>query len=130
MYMNTTEHASAVEAAHTPVSLKLALGPTIEVPVKFDVQDAGRLQTHSFRLTCRRESQERIAALSAAGGSAVAFMAEVTTDWQGQRLVLVDDTQQPASFTAEALDLLFSLPGLASVAFSSYLTAVGATAKS
>jgi len=110
---------------------KLAIDDKVEVPVKFTLKAGKVNKTFAFTLHCNRLMQEDITArLEACEFKYKPFMAspEVTTGWEGQRLVLnADDT--PAEFSEEALDALLSAPGVAQLCFAAYQKECGAKEK-
>ncbi|OWW18409.1 hypothetical protein [Noviherbaspirillum denitrificans] len=111
------------------MAFKLAVANTVIVPVKFTVNNAGKEEQHNFSLDCARLMQNEITAKTKQGDGLISdFMKGVTRNWSDQRLV-IDDENNPVPFSAEAFDVMLSLPGLPAVAFNSYLKECGAKEK-
>lgn len=111
------------------MSYKFAIGNTVEVPVKFSVNDGAKASSQTVTLVCDRMSEEgRRENLKKDGLSVDDFMAKVTTGWKDQRFLL-DEDGRPADFSADALAALFGFPGLAVLAFTAYLKESGAKEK-
>ena len=107
----------------------LAVEDTVEVPVKFTLKAKSVAKLFAFTLTATRLAQDEITArLEDKEKKVKDFMADVVTDWSGQRLVLGDDGA-PAAFSPEALDALLNVAGVASVCFSAYFKECGAKEK-
>lgn len=100
---------------------KLTVADVIELPVKFSLNDAGKTQSHSFHLSAKRMSQESLrAVMDDEGRKTRDLLQEQITGWRGQRLV-VDDSEQPADFNADAFDCLLSLVGMEQIVLVAYL---------
>lgn len=111
------------------MKFKFAIGNTVEVPVKFSVNDGAKTSSQTVTLVCDRMSEEeRKDSLKDGGLSVTDFMTKVTTGWKDQRFLLGED-DRPAEFSADALAALFSFPGLAVLAFTTYLKESGAKEK-
>ncbi|MDO9277130.1 MAG: hypothetical protein Q7U05_01025 [Polaromonas sp.] len=107
----------------------LAVENTVEVPVKFTLKNKGVARLFSFTLIADRLPQDDISArLEDKERKVKDFMADVITGWSGQRLLL-DATGEPAEFSAEALEALLNVAGVASVCFTAYLKECGAKEK-
>lgn len=99
---------------------KIAVSDTVPVVVKATIADEhGKLVNHKFTLTCERRDAEQMKDVVSGSFNARDFMKEVTTGWEGQRLVLEDDGT-PAAFEPDALDALLNIGGLAMVCFIAY----------
>jgi len=99
---------------------KIAVSNTVPVVVKATIADEhGKLVNHKFTLTCERRDAEQMKDVVAGSFNARDFMKEVTTGWEGQRLVLEEDGS-PAAFEPDALEALLNIGGLAMVAFIAY----------
>lgn len=99
---------------------KIAVSNTVPVTVRATIADAdGKLVNHKFTLTCERRDAEQMKEVAIGSFNVRDFMKEVTTDWEGQRLVLEDDGT-PAAFEPDALDALLNIGGLAMVCFIAY----------
>lgn len=108
---------------------KLIISDIVKVPVKFEVNDAGRKVTQSLMLVCDRLAQAEVDAIindPAANWSDT--LRRVVTGWEGQRVVVEEDGA-PSAFSAEALEVLMTIPGLSMLAVKAYAANVGATAK-
>lgn len=107
---------------------KLVIADVVRVPVRFEVTEDGRKVVHSLSLTCSRMVQDDIDAARTSDEKLSAFLSRVVIGWSDQRLVVEDDGT-PSAFSAEALAVLLTLPGLSTVIFNGYMQRVGATAK-
>lgn len=114
----------------TAPKFKLAVSNTVAVPMKFSLNDNGVIKKHAFTLHAERLSQEAFTARVKEKGEELisSFMAPLITGWQGQRLVL-DLADQPADFSPDALEALFSVAGVAMVAYASYQKVLAASEK-
>ena len=111
------------------MALKLAIQDVVNVPVRAVFNDGGQTRRFDFTLQCTRMATDPLAeAIRSEDKKTTEIMAEVTTGWSGQRLVLGDDGE-PAPFSKEALGVMLSAPGLANLAFNAYLKEVGAREK-
>lgn len=112
------------------MKFKFAVEDTVEVPVKFTVKNGGVDNKMNFTLVCKRmESGELKSTLEGDEKLTKEFVLDVTTDWKGQRFLVEEATGNPAEFSREALEALLSFPGLANMAFISYLKENGAKEK-
>lgn len=107
------------------MAYKLRIGNFIEVPIHLRVRDGGQTKDFKFHITGKRLSAEE--ARSKLGGEGETanetvgeFLKAHITDWRGQTLV-VDEADQPAAFSAEALEALLSVAGAAGVIYLAYL---------
>lgn len=108
---------------------KVAVSDTVVVTVKASIADnGGKPVPHKFTLTCQRRGAAEMLAEMEGGFNAKAFMKEVTTGWEGQRLVLNEDGS-PAEFESDALDALLDISGMAMVCFAAYGNAASAQGK-
>jgi hypothetical protein len=108
---------------------KIAVSNTVAVSVKATIADeGGKPVTHKFKLICERRGAEEMKDQLEGNFNVKAFMKEVTTGWEDQRLVL-DEDNKPAEFEADALDALLDISGLAMVCFVAYGKDAAAQAK-
>lgn len=106
------------------MAFKLAIANVVEIPVRFKVQDGGTTKTHAFTLIGDRLDQQQVRDLAKDDETTVKeLLMQRLTGWRAQRLVL-DDSDQPAPFSPEALECLLSLPGMEMVAYRGYLQAL------
>jgi len=108
------------------MSFKIAIGNVVLVPVKFTLREGSVDRLFSFTLTATRRSQEEIEAQP--DQSVLDLLKEVTTDWQGQRLVLLDNNE-PAAFSTEAFDFMLKQPGILGVVWAAYQRQCGSKEK-
>lgn len=109
---------------------KVAVSDTVNVTVKATIADAGgKPVTHKFLLTCERRSADEMKDQMDSSFNVKAFLKEVTTGWEGQRLVLNEDDGKPAEFDSDALDELLNISGLAMVCFVAYGNQAAAQSK-
>ena len=104
--------------------MRLAIANIIEFPMTITVPGSDGSREHSFRLTGKRYSRdewnEALASLNAAGGDRdTVFLTESLTGWSGQDLV-VNEEGAPEPFSAEALQLLLTVPGMSIAVFLAY----------
>lgn len=98
------------------------ISPTVVVPVKGTLKDAGGAAVpFKFSLICRRmlasELKNRI---NSGDFDMKEIIKEVTTGWQGQRLINDQEAGEPAEFCAEAFDALLDISGMALVCFNAF----------
>lgn len=110
------------------MAYKCAIGNRVTVPVKIDINNAGKNVHHSFSLLCERLSQDEISAQIDEGSRVNQVIKRITKGWEGQRLVLNED-DSPADFNEEALDVMLNVAGLHQVIWLSYMKEVGAKTK-
>lgn len=107
----------------------LAIQNTVEVNVKFTLKEGRVSKPFAFTFMANRLEQDDITErLESKDKRIKDFMADVMTDWQGQRLVL-EDNGEPSPFGQEALGMLLNVAGVASVCFNAYLKECGAKEK-
>jgi hypothetical protein len=107
----------------------LRIGNFIQVPIRLEINDAGKNAVFSFRLTAKRLSVEQWKSHFTDGGehgeqTVTDFLLEHVTAWDGQNLVMDDETNQPAPFTRENFELMLGVLGVQSVVFQGYLKEV------
>lgn len=109
---------------------KIVVSDTVAVQVKGALSDAdGKPASFKFTLVCKRLNAEEFKSRMEGGESTTKdVMQEVTTGWNGQRLVLEEDGT-PAEFCADALEALLDINGMANVCFVAYGKESGAHAK-
>jgi hypothetical protein len=110
---------------------KLAIGNVIGVKMKGTTRDEnGAEKRFEFTLVCNRVGNEELRKLLTSRESVTAesFFEKNATNWRGQELVQ-DEEGRPAPFSAEALAVLFTIEGMASMCWQAYLDQVVAVAK-
>lgn len=108
---------------------KLAIANIVKVPVKFTLNNGGKVSQFSFSVTCDRLDQDEIKSRLSDGESLIKeFLTGVITGWDGQKLVIEEDGT-PADFDAESLDMLLGTAGVAMVIFNAYFKECGAKEK-
>lgn len=112
------------------MAVKLAIADTIGVKVEGNtVDESGGDKPFKFVLVCNRLSQEKLRdEIANKDATSIDFFKRHALGWRDQRLV-TDDAGNPAPFSLEALELLFSISGMAGVCWSAYLAQVVATGK-
>lgn len=91
--------------------------------------DAGVAKSFNFELEQDRISQDELAQVVAdKSENASDFIKRTTHGWRNQRLVL-DDSDQPAEFSSEALAVLLQVSGMGGFCFQAYIEQVLVTAK-
>ena len=109
------------------MAIKIVVSPTVKFKVRGTLKDeAGTDQPFDFWLTCRRLDAEQIQAKLREGETSVVdFMVDVIEDWSGVK----DEDDKALDYTEAAYRELAKIPGVAQVAFRSYLTESGAKEK-
>lgn len=107
----------------------LKVGNFIEVPIRLEINDAGKPAVFRFKLTAKRLNVPEWQAHFGDDGEHKHqlmrdFLLEHITAWQGQTLVVDSDTNQPADFNRENFELMLSLLGVQGVVFQAYLKEV------
>ena len=109
------------------MAIKLKIARSLVFPVKGEITlEDGAVGAFDFRLRARRldvgEIDERF---KQQGMGKADFVRPLIEGWYD----VLDDDGAPVPYTAEGLDELFRLPGLAVLAFDSYLASVAAREK-
>lgn len=109
------------------MAFKLVERNTVPVTVKGKIADEnGKTEIFDFTLICKRMGADALQdALKTEDRNIKSFMADVVEGWKG---VLNQDGVNVA-FNEEALDQLLDVPGIAGIAFKTYLEEQGARAK-
>ncbi len=108
---------------------KLAVADVVKVPVKFNLNTGNKISAFAFSLACTRLDQKSLKQIVDDDNETISEVVKrIATGWQGQTLVL-DADDKPAEFSADALDAMLSVPGVAPVAWTAYLKEVGAKEK-
>ena len=109
---------------------KLVVSDTVQVPITVVLANAtGKADIFKFSLICRRLSGDDLRKQIAREDHLVNdFLAELTTGWQGQKLVTEDDGT-PSEFSPEALQDLLSIAGVPALCLAEYLKEVVAKSK-
>lgn len=110
---------------------KLVISNTVECPVSFTLNDAGRLRAFNFSLLATRkpaaELLEFIRLVSTPGEDhdqdVVQMLLDTVIGWRNQSLVVDEASGLPADFTREGLELVLGLMGVPALAFVSYIGA-------
>lgn len=110
------------------MGIKIVIEDKVRFKVKGVIRDGNGVdQPFDFSLTCLRLDAEQIKSRlsSDSDASVVDFMADVVEDWSGVR----DDADKPVPYSEDALRQLCKIPGVAAVAFRTYLAECGAREK-
>lgn len=109
------------------MSIKLTVSDTVQVPVKGKIADeAGRDQGFDFTLTCKRLNADELKVRMDVKDAPVAdLVRDVAQGWKG----VVGDDNAPIPFTADGLDQLLRIPGIALLSLTAYFKEVGAKEK-
>ena len=117
---------------------KLAVAPKVEFPIKFELEDAGKVRKFSARLVGDRVEEDVIQAhIEAQQGQSTreievatsAFLQQRITGWRDQTLVLDEDTDAPAAFSADAFGAMLAVAGMTGLVFAAYAEANRAKGK-
>lgn len=108
------------------MGFKLSVSDVIDVPVKGTLTNASKRETFSFTLQAKRMTQAEYREVFGDGATALTrdVLQERIVGWRDQRLVLDDDSGQPASFSAEALDCLLTVTGMEFTVAAAYVKAL------
>lgn len=98
------------------------ISATVLVTVKGSTKDAaGQPVPFKFTLTCNRLPASNLKdRINSGEFDMKEVMKEVTTDWKGQRLIIDQESNQPAEFCPEAFDALLDISGMALVCFNAF----------
>lgn len=109
------------------MAIKIVLSPLVKFKVQGTIKDAAGIdQPFSFSLTCRRLDQDQIkVTLQDETQTIIEFLAGVIEAWEGVR----DEDDKTIEYSEDALKRLALIPGVAVLAFRTYLTEVGAKEK-
>ncbi len=112
------------------MAYRLAISDKVGVKVEGStVDEDGVEKRFRFVLVCDRLPQDRLRDLIAdKSATSMDFFRDHAHGWRDQRLVL-DADGNPAPFSLEALQCLFTISGLSAVCWQAYLSQVVATAK-
>jgi hypothetical protein len=107
------------------MGFRLTIGDFLDVSVKGSVRDGARDVPFAFTLQAKRISTDAYRAALGDGSKVTVreFLTENITGWTSQRLVL-DDTDQPAAFSADAFAALLSVVGMEQTILAAYLRAL------
>lgn len=110
------------------MAIKITLSDTVGFKVKGSINDAaGVPQAFDFGLTCHRLDADQIQTKLKVENEATLtdFLCDVAVGWSGVR----DDADKPLDYTPDNLRALCKIPGIAGLAFRTYLAEVGAKEK-
>jgi hypothetical protein len=110
------------------MSIKIVVSDTVGIKVKGTINDAaGKPQPFDFSLTCVRLDQDQIKdkVSSETDAPLVDFLVDVVEDWTGVR----DEEDKPLPYSQQSLRRLLKIPGLAGMAFKTYLLEAGSKEK-
>jgi hypothetical protein len=110
------------------MAIKIVISDTVGFKVKGTINDAaGVPQAFDFNLTTTRLDADQIQAKlkTDSEASITDFLVDVTSGWSGVR----DEDGDAVPFTEGALRQLCKIPGIAGLAFKTYLVEVGAKEK-
>ena len=110
------------------MAIKIVISDTVGIKVKGTINDAaGVPQPFDFALTCNRLDADQIQSKlqNQSDASIAGFLADVVQGWSGVR----DGDDKPIAYTEDNFALLCKIPGVAALAFRTYLAEVGAKEK-
>ena len=107
----------------------LRIGNFVQLPVRLEINDAGKPAVFNFKLTAKRLSVDQWREHFTDGGehgeqTIKDFLLDHVTAWDGQTLVVDDATNQPAPFTRDNFAVMLSVLGVQGVIFQGYLKEV------
>ena len=110
------------------MAIKIVISNTVRFKFKGTIKDeAGTDQPFDFSLTCMRLDSEQIQAKlrGESDASVTDFLVDVVEDWSGVK----DADDKALPYSEDKLRALCRIPGIASLAFRTYLLEVGAKEK-
>lgn len=110
------------------MAIKIVISDTVGFKVKGTINDEkGTAQPFDFTLICSRLDQDQIQAKLKDHGDAslTDFLVDVIESWSGVR----DAADAPLPYSEANLRALCKIPGVAGLAFRTYLAEVGAKEK-
>lgn len=110
------------------MAIKIVISDTVGIKVKGTINDAaGVPQPFDFNLTCTRLDADQISAKlkSESEASITDFLADIIQGWSAVR----DADEKPLPYTEQNMRQLCKIPGVANLAFRTYLAEVGAKEK-
>jgi hypothetical protein len=117
------------------MAFKLAIAAVLVANVAFTMNDGGVTRDFKFKLHFDRLSEDewnkRIKNERGVPDQANVkkTLIEITRNWDGQQLVVDDQTYDPAPFSPEACAVLYDTPGFTDVALAAYIKEVSARVK-
>lgn len=116
------------------MAYKLAVAPTVRVPMIFEIKDGEKTKRFNFSLICARLTVDEFNDSNKDSSGVVTnekireTMMRITEGWTTQTFVL-DDDNQPAPFCPEALEVMFQANNVLDIAVASYMKESAAKAK-
>lgn len=111
------------------MKFKLAIGNTVQVPVRVKCNDGGAERVFEFRLACQRLTAEELKArMENQTVTTADIIREVAKGWDGQQLVVLE-SGEPAPFGPEALDCMLGLAHMPLQLLNAYTRECGAREK-
>ena len=110
------------------MAIKIVVSDTVGIKVKGTINDpAGVPQPFDFSLTCTRLDAEQIQAKlkEESEASLTDFLADIVLGWSGVQ----DFDGKPTAYDVATLRQLCKIPGVAALAFRTYLAESGAKEK-
>lgn len=108
------------------MAIRITLSDTVRVKVEGSIRtDKGTDEAFDFDLLCRRLDADGLAEQAAKQSDFGEILRNVATGWDRVR----DDDNQPVEFSAQGLEQLLKIPGLAQLAGNRYVRDCGAKAK-
>lgn len=111
---------------------KLVISDTVEFPVKLSINDAGVTKEFPIRFEAKRVDVDTLRSTidDHPADKLVDLQLRICRDnltgWKDQRLV-IDDNNQPAPFSADALECVLGITGAAAVIHTAYINAIVAS---
>ena len=110
------------------MAIKIVISDTVGIKVKGTINDAaGTPNPFDFGLTCVRLDTDRIQTKlkNDSEASITDFMCDIVQGWTNVR----DADDKPLPYSDDTLRQLCKIPGVAGLAFKTYMTEVGAKEK-
>jgi hypothetical protein len=106
------------------MAFKLAIAAVLVASVQFSMNDAGTLKNYKFKLHFIKNDRGQVDQ-----ANIKQTLIDITRGWDGQTLVVDDETGEPAPYCPEACAVLYATPGFTDVALAVYLKEVSARVK-
>jgi hypothetical protein len=113
------------------MGFKLVISDLVEFPVKFTLNDAGKMRQFVFSLIAKRkpvdELREFATRVAQAGDDHEETVRQMLLDtivgWRGQTLVVEEETGAPAGYTREGMEMVLDLVGVRTLVMTAYFGA-------
>ena len=113
------------------MAFKLVISDLVEFPVKFTLNDAGKMRQFAFNLIAKRKPMDELRAfvqqVTQGTDDHEDFVTQMLLDtvcgWRGQTLVVEEETGAPAGYTREGMAMVLDLVGVRALVMTAYFGA-------